>query len=278
MIYLIIFGALFISVFFIVIGLEIIASRHTHENNRISKVLQSSKVSSEKHDALAVFQNKEQKNKKTITLSDNIAYLFSAPLALGTYFFMKNIESSLSPAMQQLVFILPLAVFILLPFFHKKILKESRKMEILTLLPVLIDLLTICIEAGLSFSMGIEKIIQETPIKSKFFFKNLNIAVLEMNAGVEKSIALHALVKRCYNNNELKSFVSAVLQSEAFGFSIAKTLQTQSYEIREKKRQTIRTKIAKMPITLLFPLIFCIAPITCILLAGPGIIDILSSF
>ncbi len=277
MIYLAISGFLFLAIFFVIIAIELAAARRSKEQRRIEKVISSASGNISKEEILASFQKKETKKVKYTEKNDDIIYIFSAPLAFAAYLGMKSIEHTLTEQTAKLIYLIPVSIFILIPFFYKKAKREARNMEILTLLPTFIDLLTICIKAGLSFSIGIEKIIKEVNLKSKFFFKNLQLAALEMNAGVDKETALKTLVKRCYNHPDLKSFVSAILQAETFGFSISKTLQTQAEEIRNKRRQVIRARIARMPIALLFPLVFCIAPITCILLAGPGLIDILTN-
>jgi len=171
----------------------------------------------------------------------------------------------------------PLVVFVLIPFFYKKHVNDSRTREILTALPFIIDLLVICLEAGLSFSMGIEKIIGELTSKSKFLAKRFQLMVYELNAGMDKKTALRNLVGRCHSHPDLKAFVSSIIQSETMGFSIVQTLRVQAEEVRLKKRQMLKTRIARMPIQLLFPLIFCIFPITAFLLIGPGLIEILKA-
>ena len=265
----------FFSFFFLLMAVLNIASNSTKTRKRIYSSIHNVR-----------FKDVEKKNYFDglkdnlirIKFSDNIAYLYASIASIITFFiFDIYVEDTLSKDFEMLTLFAPLTVFVLIPFFYKKIIKEMRDNEVLSTLPVVIDLLIICLEAGLSFSASIDKIVDELRKKKSFLLRHLRLTVYELNAGVDKRASLRNLVSRCYGQPDLKSFVSAVIQSESFGFSIVRTLRVQAAEIRDKKRQMLRTRIAKMPVKLLFPLVFCIFPITCLLLVGPGFIEILKA-
>ena len=211
---------------------------------------------------------KKQKGILRLYDSDNFCYVYSSLIAMILYLFNGTYFLRIVPhSLRLFIYLLPFAAFVLIPFFYKKWITETRREEILVTMPIIIDLLIICLEAGLSFASSIDKIVHEVEQKSTFLAKRFQQMVYELNAGVNRKEALTNLVKRCYNNEDLKTFISAIIQSETLGFSIAQTLRVQAEEIRQKRRQMIRTRIARMPIKLLFPLVFCIFPITCILQA-----------
>jgi len=265
----------FVSVFFISFFLLVVYSQNTKQQRHVYRVLQNTGY--RKIEKVDRFQTLSEKLSH-LTISDNIVYIYSAIIGAIFYALYKAfLCGSFPPVLESLIKLIPFALFILIPFFYKKWVNNKRTEEILTTLPFIIDLLVICLEAGLSFTASISKIIQEMQNKSKFLAKKFQITVYELNAGIDKRTAFKNLVKRCYNHPDLKTFVSAIIQSESLGFSIVQTLRVQAKEIRAKKRQMVRTRISRMPVKLLFPLIFCIFPITCILIVGPGFIQILKA-
>ena len=95
----------------------------------------------------------------------------------------------------------------------------------------------------------------------------------QIQLGVSRADAMRALADRT-DVEELRGFVLAVIQADAFGISIGKVLRAQAKELRVKRRQRAEEKAVKVPVKLLFPLIFCILPAMFIVLLGPGIIRI----
>lgn len=141
-------------------------------------------------------------------------------------------------------------------------------------LPDALDLLTISVEAGLAFDSALSRVAKSTegPLAAEFAR-----VLQEMNIGMGRAEAMRALGDRTHIP-ELKSFVTAMVQADAFGIPIGQVLRVQSSEMRVKRRQRAEEKAQKVPVKILFPLIFFILPTLFIVVMGPGVISMMDSF
>jgi tight adherence protein C len=137
-------------------------------------------------------------------------------------------------------------------------------------LPDAIDLLTISVEAGLAFDAALARVARDSegPVSME-----LARVLQEMNIGVARVPALRNLADRT-QLAELKTFVTAMVQADTFGVPIARVLRVQSTELRTKRRQRAEELAQKVPIKILFPLLFCILPTLVVAVLGPGVIMI----
>src|SRR5207237_5061630 len=129
----------------------------------------------------------------------------------------------------------------------------NRQEAIRMALPDTMDLLTVSVEAGLGFDAALAHVRKNVP---GALSDEIGRMLQEMQLGVSRSVALRALAARS-EVDELKAFVLAVVQADAFGISISKVLRAQARELRVKRRQRAEEKAIKVPVKLLFPLIFC---------------------
>lgn len=150
----------------------------------------------------------------------------------------------------------------------------ARQYQIRKKLPDTIDLLIVSVEAGLGFDAAMAKVVEKVrgPISEEF-----GKALDEMRVGKTRARALKDMAIRV-EIPEMTSFVAAIYQSEQLGVSIASVLRVQSESIRIARTQRIREVAAKLPVKMLFPLIFCIFPAIFIVLLGPGLISIINAF
>jgi tight adherence protein C len=141
-------------------------------------------------------------------------------------------------------------------------------------LPDAIDLLTISVESGLGFDAACAQVARNTegPLADEFARM-----LQEMQIGRGRSEALRSLGDRT-NLPDLRSFVSAMVQADAFGIPVGQVLRVQSSEIRVKRRQWAEEAAQKVPVKILVPLIFCILPCLFIAVLGPAGIQIMDSF
>jgi tight adherence protein C len=141
-------------------------------------------------------------------------------------------------------------------------------------LPDAIDLLTISVESGLGFDAAIAQVARNTdgPLSEEFARM-----LQEMQIGRGRSDALRSMADRT-NLPDLRGFVSAMVQADAFGIPVGQVLRVQSSEIRVKKRQWAEEQAQKVPVKILVPLIFCILPCLFIAVLGPAGISIMDSF
>jgi tight adherence protein C len=150
----------------------------------------------------------------------------------------------------------------------------NRQDTIRRALPDTIDLLTISVEAGLSFDAALVQVRDHIPGPLS---QEISRMLQEMQIGVSRTDSLRHLGDRT-DVSELNGFILAMIQAEQFGVSIANVLRAQATEMRTKRRQMAEEKAQKIAIKLLFPLIFCILPAMFIVILGPGIIRFVQSF
>ena len=160
------------------------------------------------------------------------------------------------------------------PGLYLKQLIQERQHEIEKSLPDVIDLLTVSIEAGLSFDGAMSKLAEKM---SGVLVSEFSIALKEMKMGISKRDALKSMIERVPVAN-LITFVGAVIQADQLGVSIGNVLRIQSNIMRQKRRQRASELAMKAPIKMLFPMVFFILPTIFIVLLGPVVIQIMQAF
>jgi tight adherence protein C len=170
-----------------------------------------------------------------------------------------------------------LAVGAVLGFFLPNLilrgLVDTRSQQIQRDLPNALDLLTISVEAGLSFDAALAQVARNTegPLAEEF-----TRVLQEMQIGMGRTAAIRAMGERSAVP-DLQSFATAMVQADEFGIPIAEVLRVQAKEMRVKRRQRAEERAQKVPVKILFPLIFCVMPAIFVVILGPGIIIIRDS-
>jgi tight adherence protein C len=154
---------------------------------------------------------------------------------------------------------------------------QYRKREIFETIPDALDLLTVCVEAGLSLERALVKVASEIHIKSVTLAQELQLVLMEMRAGFSKEKALRNFALRI-GVDDIDSLVAMLIQSERFGTSIGDALRVYSDNLRNKRRVIAEEAAAKIGLKLLFPLIFCIFPTLLMVLLGPAGIRLSHTF
>lgn len=151
---------------------------------------------------------------------------------------------------------------------------QKRESNIRKSLADALDLLTISVEAGLAFDAAISRVARNTkgPLAQEFAR-----VLQEMQIGVGRMQALRAMGERT-SLAELRGFVTAMVQADAFGVPIGQVLRVQSKEMRDKRRQRAEEKAQQVPVKILFPLIFFILPTLFIVIMGPVAITMMDTF
>ena len=150
---------------------------------------------------------------------------------------------------------------------------NRRRREIFETIPDALDLLTVCVEAGLSLERAMVKVAGEIHIKSLVLAQELQLVLMEMRAGFSKEKALRNFALRS-GVEDVDTLVAMLIQSERFGTSIGDSLRVYSDNLRYKRRVRAEECAAKIGLKLLFPLIFCIFPTLLMVLLGPAAIQI----
>jgi tight adherence protein C len=151
---------------------------------------------------------------------------------------------------------------------------EERQTVMQRKLPDILDLLTISVEAGLGFEQAVDRTVSSVPGPLSDEFARM---LGELRAGSSRADAMRAMEQRT-NVPEIRSFVLAILQADAFGVSIGRVLRAQADEMRIKRRQLAQEKAQKAPVKMLIPMVFCIFPALFVVVIGPAMINISRSF
>lgn len=150
---------------------------------------------------------------------------------------------------------------------------DRRKQAIIKKLPDALDLMTICVEAGLAFNGAMQRVAEkwDDPLANEF-----SRVLQEMQLGKSRRQALRDMVDRM-EVPDVTSFIAAVLQADQLGGGVAKILRIQSEQMRIRRRQRAEEKAQQAPVKMLFPLIFLIFPSVLMVLLGPAALQVLRS-
>ncbi len=148
---------------------------------------------------------------------------------------------------------------------------SSRQSRIRLTLPDLLDLLVICVEAGLGIDQATARAAKELAPTHPVIADELDIVVLEQRAGRPRADAWRHMADRT-DVEVVRNLVSMLVQSEQFGTSIAKTLRTHSETLRTQRIQTVEEMAAKTTVKLIFPLVLFIFPCLFLVTLGPAVI------
>ncbi len=148
-----------------------------------------------------------------------------------------------------------------------------RQREVFENFPDALDLMTVCMEAGLGTEAAMNRVAEDMVHKSNVLSDELRLVNLELRAGAPRDRALRNLALRT-GVPEVDGFVSMIIQAERFGTSIADALRVHADMLRVRRRQKAEEAAAKIALKLLFPLIFTIFPSLLLALMGPAMIQI----
>jgi tight adherence protein C len=154
---------------------------------------------------------------------------------------------------------------------------KTRQAKIRRGLPDVLDLLVICIEAGLSMDQATSRTSVELKYAQPELCDELSIVVLEQRAGRPRADAWKHLADRT-GVDCVRNLTSMLVQAEAFGTSVAKTLRVHSDTLRTQRVQAVEEAAAKTTIKLIFPLVLFIFPSLFVVVLGPAVISIMESF
>jgi tight adherence protein C len=149
---------------------------------------------------------------------------------------------------------------------------SRRKNSIIKSLPDALDLLTVCVEAGLGFDGAMQKVTEKWKDDLALAFARV---LQEVRLGKTRREALRDMSDRM-EVTDVTSFVAAIIQADQLGVSIAKVLRIQSDQMRVRRRQRAEEKAHQAPVKMLFPMVFLIFPSIYIILLGPAVLMIVS--
>ena len=159
------------------------------------------------------------------------------------------------------------------PTFMLEHLVSQRQERLRMSLPDALDLMVVCVEAGLGLDQAMRSVSQELRITHKEISDELSLVNLEMRAGKRRTEALKNLADRT-GEPELRKLVAILIQADRFGTSIAESLRTHSDFMRVRRRQEAEERAGKVGVKLVFPIFFFIMPSMLVVAAGPGLLQV----
>lgn len=150
----------------------------------------------------------------------------------------------------------------------------TRKLSMQKDLPDILDLLTVSVEAGLGFDGALAKLAEKM---KGALVEEFNRVLQEIRMGLSRREALSAMGRRC-DVPDVSLFTTSLVQADQLGVSIGNVLRVQSASMRDKRRQRAEEKAMKAPIKMMLPLVLFIFPTIFIVLLGPAVIQVFTTF
>jgi tight adherence protein C len=159
------------------------------------------------------------------------------------------------------------------PGVWRRLRDRRRRRALAHAFPDLLDLLVVCLEAGLGIDAAIARVSADMALHAPELAAELEQVCLELRAGAGRQAALRAMARRT-GLHELHALASVLAQAERFGTGVAAALRQHAAELRLRRRQLAEERAARLALKLLFPLIFCIFPSLLLVLLGPASIQV----
>jgi tight adherence protein C len=160
-----------------------------------------------------------------------------------------------------------------LPNFYIRLVTEGRQERITKALPDALDLMVVCVEAGIGLDMTFKRVGDEILSINKDLSDEFRLTNLEIRAGRSREEAFKDMSTRT-GVSEIHNLMTVLVQTSRFGTSLAKALRVHADAMRIKRRQVAEEQAAKSTVKLIFPLIFFIFPAIFVVLVGPAVIQI----
>jgi tight adherence protein C len=199
-----------------------------------------------------------------------IATLIVLPTAVGLTLVQApmSLLMVLVPGMAMIAWILPIAIL--------ERMVRARQDRVRRGLPDTLDLLVVCVEAGISLDAAILRVAKEIAFTHPDLSRELLIVNRKTNAGITREEAIRGLWSRT-GVEDLRSLSSSLIQTEKWGTSITKVLRIAAATLRRKRRQHAEKRVALAPVKMTFPLVTMILPALFIIILGPAVLEVISS-
>jgi len=219
------------------------------------------------------FSNAGLNNPKLVTLYLAVKSLLAIAMPIGAFIVYLGIVEEFNFLYLLVVMLLASAIGYYAPDFLLTRLVKRRQQELFEVFPDALDLLRVCIEAGLGLDAAVERVGRELQIESRSLAQEFLLLGLELRAGASRKDALQNLALRV-GLEDVDSLASMLIQTDRFGTSIADSLKVHSESLRSKRKLIAEEKAAKLPVKILMPLIFCVFPALLTVLLGPAVINV----
>ena len=212
-------------------------------------------------------------SKMDATVELTLQLIWGAGLGVVTFVLLKLLAKDFSTGRIFLFSIVAVLIGLFLPYYQLSRQITKRQKEIRKAMPDALDLLTICVEAGLSFDGAMAKVVEKWNNELSLAFARV---IQEIQLGKLRREALRDMQENV-GVSEMTSFVAAIIQSEQLGVSLAKVLRVQADQMRVRRRQLAEEEAHKAPIKMLVPMAFLMFPSILIILLAPAALRIMQS-
>jgi tight adherence protein C len=180
------------------------------------------------------------------------------------------------PSLMKLWFMLLIsaAIGLYLPSLFIRARADRREREIINAFPDALDLMLVCVEAGLALESAFDRVGKEMALTHPLLAEQLGTVVLELRAGRSREDALRRMAERT-GADEIRAFATLLIQSTNLGTSIAQTLRVYASEMRERRRMRAEEKAHRLPVLLSVPLVACMLPVMIGVLMLPAVIRVI---
>ncbi|HEU5182829.1 MAG TPA: type II secretion system F family protein [Candidatus Polarisedimenticolia bacterium] len=198
-------------------------------------------------------------------------------VCMPTAFFLGTLKIHMMPATRFLITALLALLGMMLPKMVLKSQARGRQHRLKLSLPDALDLLVICVEAGMGLNQAIVKVSEELERTHQEISEELKLVNLEIRAGRTRVEALKNLGERT-GVDDIIALAAMLIQTDKFGTSVAKSLRVHSDCLRTERIQRAEEAAAKTTIKLIFPLLFCIFPALLVVILGPAFLNLARIF
>lgn len=190
--------------------------------------------------------------------------------AVGFLLFKVFVSKPLGPFFPIAIIVFLALIGSYVPSIWLRIKTANRKEKILEGFPDALDLLVVCVEAGMGLDAALDRVGEEMKISNDIISEELKLFNKEMRIGKTRRDALKNLARRT-GVEDVNNLVTLLVQTDKFGTSVGQALRVHSDFMRVQRRQRAEEKAVKLPLKLLFPLIFFIFPSLFVVILGPAL-------
>lgn len=212
------------------------------------------------------------RGKNAVIIFNGIRVICALVPSAILFFFLLFANIHLAPINHMILYISLALVGYYLPTLWLRYKIAKRQETLLNGFPDAVDMLVVCVEAGMSMDAAIERVGREIAFENDALSEELKLYYKEMRVGKTRRQALKDLALRT-GLEEMKTLTTLLIQTDKFGTSVAQALKTHSDFLRIQRYQRAEERAAKLTVKLVIPLIFCMFPSVFIVILGPAIIN-----
>lgn len=201
-----------------------------------------------------------------------LSMIVALPLLVLTVFWAMGSTPSLTKLYISLLLAAALGLYLPNLFIRAK--ADRRQKEIINAFPDALDLMLVCVEAGLGLEAAFARVGQEMTTSHPLLAEQLGAVVLELRAGRSREDALRRMADRA-GADEIRAFATLLIQSTKLGSSVAQTMRIYASDMRERRRMRAEEKAHRLPVLLSIPLVACMLPVMIGVLMLPAVIRVM---